>query len=81
VVVARASRGRERFGVAVEASWVPVVVWACCRRGRWDVLVVPYIVSEELLRSREVAGLDCMGAESAMFRREVAVVVVVGGFE
>jgi hypothetical protein len=81
VVVARGSRGRERFGVAVGVSWAPMVVWACCRRGRWGVVVVPYIVTDGLVRMREAVGFDCVVAEFAMFRREVAVVVAVGEFE
>jgi hypothetical protein len=70
VVVARGSRGRERFGVAAGVSWVPMVAWACCRRGRWDVVVVPYIVTDGLVRRREVVGFDCVVAEFAIFVSE-----------
>lgn len=58
VVVARVSRGRERLGVAVAVSRVPMVLCACGRRGRWVAFVAPYIVTGGLVRRREVVGFE-----------------------
>ena len=56
VVFAWASNGRERFGVADVVSSTTVVVWACSRRGRCGVVVVPYIVVDGVVRKREAFG-------------------------
>ena len=44
VVVARVRIGREKLGVAGAVSSAAAMVWACARRGRWGVVVVPYTV-------------------------------------
>jgi hypothetical protein len=44
-----------------------MVVWACCKIGRWDVVVVPYIVTDGLVPRRETVGFDRVGVEFAIF--------------
>jgi hypothetical protein len=73
VVAARVSMGREKLGVAVTASSVAAMVWACGRRGRWGVAVVPYIVAGGVARKRDVVesvGVAAVLGGSAALRRE-----------
>jgi hypothetical protein len=70
VVAARVRIGREKFGVARVVSSVAATVWACGRRGRWNVVVAPYIVMDGAARKREEVEYAGVFASFAAFWRE-----------
>jgi len=67
VVAARVRIGREKLGTAGVVSSVAAMVWACGRRGRWGVVVAPYIVVDGVARRRDVVESLGVGAMCASF--------------